>query len=359
MRKRNVMIGMAGALALSLAVAGSAQAAGTLTGQTLEVTATAGKLDKKVLGPVSNLNVVVNTQYNGTTPPFTGKVINTKVDFPKDFVFTPPTAQCDPNSPGFSASTTEAAMAACGPAQVGSGSANLAGAVAGVTAVVTAFNGTQPAGNPTILLHSRTTAGTTTVLVGALENGVGGTFGKQLNVTVPILPLGFVITRFQTAIPQLLTVKGKKANKKRGKKAVPAKYYVGAKCSTKNWTFQARSTADTGAAVTTNTSTSRAPRRRRRRRRRSRASSLLKFLRGRSSDRPLFLLGGWWVVGRRAAAPLTDSPDIRVARLRAMRLRVRRPARKQSLPAGVERPPDSPNPVRWALQIGRWSREVR
>ena len=158
MRKRNVMIGLAGALALSVGVAGSAQAAGTLSGQTLEVTASAGKLDKKVAGAVNSLTVVVNTQYSGSTPPFTGKVINTKVDFPKDFVFTPPSAQCDPNSPGFNASTTEAAKSACGPAQVGSGSANLAGAVAGVTAVVTAFNGTTQGGNPTILLHSRTTA---------------------------------------------------------------------------------------------------------------------------------------------------------------------------------------------------------
>ncbi len=245
MRKRNVMIGLAGALALSVGVAGSAQAAGTLTGQTLEATASAGKLDKKVPGAVNSLTIVVNTQYNGTTPPFTGKVTNTRVDFPKDFVFTPPKAKCDPNTPGFNTSTTEAAKAACGPAQVGTGSANLAGAVAGVTAVVTAFNGTTSGGNPTILLHSRTTAGTTTVLIGALQPGVGGTFGKQLNVTVPILPLGFVITRFSTTIPKRQTVK---ANKKKGK---PAKFYVGAKCSTKKWTFQARSTADTGQAVTT------------------------------------------------------------------------------------------------------------
>jgi hypothetical protein len=245
MRKRNVMVGVAGALALSIGVAGSAQAAGTLTGQTLEVTASAGKLDKKVPGAVNSLTVVVNTQYTGT-PPFTGKVTNTKVHFPKDFVFTPPSAQCDPNSPGFGTSTTAAAEAACGPAKVGTGSANLAGAVAGVTAVVTAFNGTLQGANPTILLHSRTTANTTTVLIGALEPGIGGTYGKQLNVTVPILPLGFVITRFSTTIPKLQTVK---ANKKKGK---PAKFYVGSKCSTKKWTFQANSTADTGQALTTN-----------------------------------------------------------------------------------------------------------
>jgi len=129
---------------------------------------------------------------------------------------------------------------------VGAGSANLAGAVAGVTAVVTAFNGTTSGGNPTILLHSRTTAGTTAVLIGALEPGAGGTYGKQLNVTVPILSGGlFVITRFSTTIPKRQTVK---ANKKKGK---PAKFYVGAKCSTKKWTFRARSTADTGQAVTT------------------------------------------------------------------------------------------------------------
>ena len=248
MRKRNYLIGMAGALVLSLGVAGTANAAGTLTGQTVKVTASSKPQDKKAVGPISSLKVEVDTTYDGNQlPPFTGKAINTKVDFPKDFVFTPPKAQCDPNTGGFNTSTTEVAKSLCGPAQVGTGSARiLAPAIVGgqLTANVTAFNGTTPEGLPTILLHSRTSAGTTTVLVGTLRRSdQGGKFGTVLDVIVPPLPLGAVIVHFETTIPQLLTVK---ANKKKNK---PAKYYVGAKCSTKTWNFQARSTYDNGATT--------------------------------------------------------------------------------------------------------------
>ena len=244
MRKRNYLIGMAGALVLSVAVAGTAHAAGTLTGQTIKATVSSPAQDKKAVGGINSLKIEVDTTYSGTFP-FTGKAINTKVDMPKDFVFTPPKAQCDPNTAGFNTSTTEVAKSLCGPAQVGSGNARLAGGVPGVTAVVTAFNGTTPEGLPTILLHSRTSANTTTVLVGTLRPGTqGGPYGTTLDVVVPILPAGFVITHFETTIPKLLTVK---ANKKKKK---PAKYYVGAKCSKKVWAFQGRSTYDNGATTT-------------------------------------------------------------------------------------------------------------
>ncbi len=59
---------------------------------------------------------------------------------------------------------------------------------------------------------------------------------------VPALGGGaFVITHFETTIPKKVV---KKANKKK-KKA--AKYFVAAKCSTKYWQFQARSTYTTPA----------------------------------------------------------------------------------------------------------------
>ena len=47
---------------------------------------------------------------------------------------------------------------------------------------MTAFNGTKPAGLDTILLHSRTSAGTTTVLTGTLKQSDVGGFGKMLDV---------------------------------------------------------------------------------------------------------------------------------------------------------------------------------
>ncbi len=106
-----------------------------------------------------------------------------------------------------------------------------------MTAVVTAFNGTPSGGqpdDPAAQPHNRQHHHGPDR--DPAHVGPAVSFGKQLNVIVPILPLGFVITHFETTIPQLLTVKGKKA--KKGKKAVPAKYYVGAKCSTKKWDFQ-------------------------------------------------------------------------------------------------------------------------
>ena len=179
------------------------------------------------------------------------------VDFPRDFAFrTRGVPQCDPNSPGFGTSTTAAAVAACGPSQIRTGRANLAGAVAGVTAVVTAFNGTTPAGFPTVLLHSRTTAGTTTVLIGTLRVSDQGTkFGNVLDVVVPILPLGFVITKFETTIPKKVVKKAvkKKVNPRTGKvirKAKPAQFYISARCSTNTWDFQARSTYTDGVPST-------------------------------------------------------------------------------------------------------------
>ena len=258
MRKRNFAIGTAAVLALSVAVSGTAQAAGTLAGQDIFIQALSPKLDKKKkIGPVNSLTVRVDTRYNGSTPPFQGKATNTKIDFPRDFAFkTAGVPQCDPNSPGFGASTTEAAIAACGPAQIGTGSANLAGAVAGVTANVTAFNGTTPAGFPTVLLHSRTTAGTTTVLVGTLRiSDQGVRYGNVLDVVVPILPLGFVITKFETTIPKKVVKKAvkKKVNKNTGKvirKGKPAQFYISARCSTNTWDFQARSTYTDGVPST-------------------------------------------------------------------------------------------------------------
>lgn len=258
MRMRNRLVGTAAVLAFSVAVTGTAHGAGTLSGQDITVQTTSPRLDKKKrTGPVNSLTVNVDTRYSNTTPPFTGKATNTKIDFPRDFVFTTGgVPQCDPNSPGFATSTTETALLACSPAQIGTGNANLAGPLAGVTANVTAFNGTTPAGLPTVLLHSRTTAGTTTVLIGTLgQSDQGSKYGSVLDVVVPILPGGFVITHFDTTIPKKVVKKAvkKKVNKNTGKvvrKGKPAQFYIGARCSKNIWDFQARSTYTDGVPST-------------------------------------------------------------------------------------------------------------
>ena len=213
MRKRKHLVGAVAAVVLSMAVASVAQADYTLQGQSLVVDAAAGKLDKKKPGAVNSLFLDVITNYTGTTGAVDRKATNTKVYFSKDYAFkTTGLSQCDPNGAGFGTSTTEAAKAQCGAAQVGSGSAAIVGPIAGITAVVTAFNGTKPAGLDTILLHSRTSAGTTTVLVGTLRASNVGGFGKMLDVPVPPLPLGLAISDFKTTISKIkLPAGGKKA----------------------------------------------------------------------------------------------------------------------------------------------------
>ena len=252
MRKRKYLVGAAAAAVLSMGVATVAQGDYTLQGQSLVVDASAGKLDKKKPGPVNSFFVDVITNYTGTTGAVDKKANNTKVYFSKDYQFkTTGLAQCDPNGPGFGTSTTEAAKTQCGPSQVGQGSAAIVGPIAGITAVVTAFNGTKPAGLDTILLHSRTSAGTTTVLTGTLKPSDVGGFGKMLDVPVPPLPLGLAISDFKTTIGKVKLPKGgKKAGASAKKKKKPAQYYIMAKCSKKKWNFQAVSTYDVGSPTT-------------------------------------------------------------------------------------------------------------
>ena len=124
MRKRKHLVGAVAAVILSMAVASVAQADYTLQGQSLVVDAAAGKLDKKKPGAVNSLFLDVITNYTGTTGAVDRKATNTKVYFSKDYAFkTTGLSQCDPNGAGFGTSTTEAAKAQCGAAQVGSGSA--------------------------------------------------------------------------------------------------------------------------------------------------------------------------------------------------------------------------------------------
>jgi hypothetical protein len=246
MSKRKYLIGAALTAVMSISVVGVAQAAYTLQNQRLEVDASAPKLDKKKRTPINSLFVDVITDYTGTTGAVDKKANRTKLYFPKDWQFyTNGIPECDPNAIG---GTTEAALAACGPgspignSQVGSGSAETVGPIPGVTAVVTAFNGTKSGGASTILLHSRSSAGTTSVLIGKLVNSDIGGFGRMLDVTVPALPAGQAISDFKTTIPKS-TIKRKLPGKKN---------YIMAKCSgKKKWNFRADSSYDTGAPLFT------------------------------------------------------------------------------------------------------------
>ena len=165
-----------------------------------------------------------------------------------------------PNAVDSNSGTTANAIALCGAAQVSSaGSAALEGPVAGVTAVVTAFNGTQPAGLPTILLHSQSSAGPSLTLTGTLKSSDVGGFGKMLDVPVDLGPFQGTeaITDFKVTVKKVKLPKGGKsaaaAAKKKKKKKAP-KYYIMAKCKKKTWNFQAVTTYNTGAPTTATSS---------------------------------------------------------------------------------------------------------
>ena len=247
--------GIAGlaALALSVSVGGVAKADYTLQGQSLVGDVTGPAQDKKKLGPINSLFVDVITHYAGTTGAVDRKANKTRVYFPKDGVINATgLSQCDPNGAGFGTSTTEAARAQCPAAQIGTGSAEIVGPIAGITAVVTVFNGTQPTGTPSVLLHSRTTAGTTTVLIGTIQKTDVPGFGPVLDVPVPPLPLGLAISDFKTTVGKvLLPGKGKAAASAKKKKKKKAKqYYIMARCSTGKLNFQAVTTYDVGPSTT-------------------------------------------------------------------------------------------------------------
>jgi hypothetical protein len=252
--------GVAGlaALALTLTFGGVAKADWTLQGQSLVADITAPPADKKTPVPITSLFVDVITNYTGSTGAVDKKATNTRVYFPKDGrIQTKGLPQCDPNAGGFGTSTTEAAKALCGPgapggnSQIGSGSAQIVGPIPGITAVVAAFNGTQPSGTPTVLLHSRTSAGTTTVLVGTIQKTDVPGFGPVLDVPVPPLPLGLAISDFKTTVTKLqLPGKAASSSAKKKKKKKAKQYYLMGTCSTGKLNFQAISTFDDGSKTT-------------------------------------------------------------------------------------------------------------
>lgn len=283
MRKSKWSVAVLAALSLSVALSTAAHGA-VFQSQALDMSVASGKQDKKKRGPVKSLVTDVITDYTNTPPAVPDRyATNTKLYFPRDFGFnTRGLPQC-PNTPEFAAGTSANALALCGPgapggdALVGTGTATLEGPIPGVTAVINAFNGTQPSGLPTILLHSQSSAGPSLVLVGTLRNSDIGGFGKMLDVPVDLGPFQGTeaITDFKVTIPRV-KLPFKKSQKKRfGKqrkkckrvhskskrkrclkhvnakeKAAKQRSFVMAKCSKGKWNFRADSTYSAGAATT-------------------------------------------------------------------------------------------------------------
>ena len=166
-----------------------------------------------------------------------------KVDFDKDGAFYQKgLATCDP-SQFTSATTTQQAKSACGPSQIGTGSANIliptgpSTAAINVSAVITVFNGKHK----TIVLHTYNTLSGAQTLVGTLGPSTGGSkYGNTLTVQIPPLAGGTAtIQEFNATIHKTFHFKGKKRS------------IFSAKCGAdKKFNFQARFTFSDGTSST-------------------------------------------------------------------------------------------------------------
>jgi hypothetical protein len=196
MRKKRMLF--VGALGLAAALAVSGIAISAPATQTLEVQVTKKakpKLDKKKFKGTS-IEVTTTTSDAANPSGIPPKATRAVLVFDKKNMKFDPNAVpgCDPNS--IENTTTQAALAACGDAQVGEGDAIASLSAAGTRrdfpATVTAFNDGSGKG---ILLHSRVDQlGTTVVLKGSLT-------GTTLDVEVPPLAGGTgAIAQFHTVV---------------------------------------------------------------------------------------------------------------------------------------------------------------
>jgi len=152
------------------------------------------------------------TAANGVPSP----AVRATVDFDKNArLFTKGIPTC--NAALLQNTSTEAALAACGKAKIGSGKASallpVGTQVFPVAQTVTAFNGQPQGGKPVVLLHSygTTPIQTTLVLVGAVSNYNKEGYGPRLDIQIPLIAGGAgALTDFQVKIDKKYTYKGQK-----------------------------------------------------------------------------------------------------------------------------------------------------
>ena len=168
------------------------------------------KFDKKKYKPTS-ITVSTTTIDQANPAGLPPKPAQAVILYDKDIRFDHEAVPgCDPAQ--IAGTTTEEALAACGPAKVGTGSAvaNLPFGVGGTRqdfpAVVTGFNRSDLNG---IVLHSRVTAlGTTTLLLGELH-------GQELTIEVPPIAGGAgSSSEFSTTVQAKDYVQARCKNKK-------------------------------------------------------------------------------------------------------------------------------------------------
>jgi hypothetical protein len=248
MRKRKHVVGLTLALAASVALASVAQ--GAVTGQTLTTTVGPLKQFKKKPPGAVHLETTIATQTTPGTPNAQTASLN-EFHLDRDFrINTGRLKSCNPTAL-VGTTTNTAKSSACPGTQVGQGDANLCSSAAGcgagpgvVPAVVTAFNGVKSGGNPVLLLHTKpggiAAATPPSILTGTLINSnIGNPYGKMLSTSIPdTAATGLHLTNFHVVLNKMKTVPGKVKKTKKGKKKIPPKFYISAKCSDKTWNFK-------------------------------------------------------------------------------------------------------------------------
>jgi len=171
-----------------------------------------------------SVNVITSTGDSGDD--FVSPATRAKVFFDDDLMFF--TKGIPPCRANLEQATTEEARAKCRASIVGTGKGEVAVGgyqpAARVEAVITAFAGVPRNGKPVILLQSRVDAiGSSKILIGVLKpQPRASDFGKVLDVTVPALPGGSAITRFQVRVQKNFRFRGKRRS------------YVSGRCGDRN-----------------------------------------------------------------------------------------------------------------------------
>jgi hypothetical protein len=246
-RRPALTVGLAAALvaavAAAAAVAGPIVAGKDGNTQSLEVTIPK-KLSKTKATPVTlkvTTKTATTTAANGVPSP----AIRAVVDFDKNAsLYTKGVPTCDPSK--LQSTSTEAALAACGNAKIGSGSGTALLAVGTKVfpepTVITAFNGVPQGGRPVVLLHAygSSPVQTTLVLVGTVSKLDKEGFGPRLDVEIPKIAGGTgAITEFTVTINKRYRYKGQQRS------------YVSAKCpNSKKLKARATFTYNDGESLT-------------------------------------------------------------------------------------------------------------
>jgi hypothetical protein len=228
MHRRPILIaalaaGLIAALTASIAIAGPTVVGKDGNTQSIDVVFAPKKLSKAKATPVTlkvTTKTTTTTAANGVPSP----AVRAVVDFDKNAsLYTKGVPTCD--SSKLQATSTDAAVAACGNAKIGSGSGNVllpvGTQVFAEPVTITAFNGVPSGGKSVVLLHAygASPVQTTQVLVGKVSNYNKEGFGPRLDVEIPKIAGGAgALTDFQVAINKKYTYQGKKRS------------YVSAKC---------------------------------------------------------------------------------------------------------------------------------